>query len=48
MIKFELSKKKVDELINWNWIGIIGGSLSLLIAIYNIHKYYEQLGKKTK
>jgi hypothetical protein len=38
--------KKVEELtewINWNYIGLAAGILSVLVTMYNINQYWKQI-----
>lgn len=40
--------KKVEELtgwVNWNYIGLIAGVLSVVVTLYNINKYWEEIKK---
>lgn len=36
-----LSLKKLEDMVNLNYVGIIAAGLSIIISIYNIKKYYE-------
>lgn len=41
-------KKKIDEMyswVNWNYIGLAAGVLSVIVTIYNINKYWEEIKK---
>jgi hypothetical protein len=43
-------KQKLDELtswMNWNYIGLAAGVLSVIVTVYNINKYWEEI-KKTE
>ena len=44
-------KQKIDELtgwMNWNYIGLVAGVLSVIVTAYNISKYYEEIRKVEK
>ncbi len=41
-------KQKITELegfVNWNYIGLIAGALSLVVTIYNINRYMSEINK---
>jgi len=41
-------KQKINELtgwMNWNYIGLAAGVLSVIVTLYNINKYYEEIRK---
>jgi hypothetical protein len=43
-------KQKLDELtswMNWNYIGLAAGVLSVVVTFYNINKYWGEI-KKTQ
>lgn len=43
-------QKKVNELtewVNWNYLGLAAGILSVIVTIYNINKYWDEI-QKTK
>lgn len=43
--------KKLDELtswVNWNYIGLAAGVLSIVVTMYNINKYWEEIRKVEK
>jgi hypothetical protein len=42
-------KQKADELtslVNWNYIGLVAGVLSIIVTAYNISRYYEEIKNK--
>lgn len=42
--------KKIQDLYGWvnfNYLGLIAGTLSIVVTLYNISKYYEDI-KKTE
>lgn len=44
-------KQKIDELtgwVNWNYIGLVAGVLSVIVTAYNINKYWEEIRKIEK
>jgi hypothetical protein len=41
-------KQKINELtgwMNWNYIGLAAGVLSVVVTLYNINKYYQEIRK---
>jgi len=43
--------KKLDELtswMNWNYVGLAAGVLSVIVTVYNISKYWEEIRKIEK
>lgn len=39
-------KQRVDQLtslVNWNYIGLVAGVLSIIVTAYNISRYYEEI-----
>lgn len=41
-------QKKIDELTGWmnfNYIGLAAGILSVVVTVYNINKYWEEIRK---
>lgn len=43
-------KQKAQELTSWvnfNYIGLVAGVLSVIVTAYNINKYWEEI-KKTR
>jgi len=36
-----VSMSKLKEMVNFNYVGIVAASLSILVAIYNIQQYYK-------
>jgi hypothetical protein len=41
-------KQKIEEMtsiVNWNYIGIAAGVLSIVVAMYNVSRYYEEIRK---
>jgi hypothetical protein len=41
-------KRKIDELtgwMNWNYIGLAAGVLSVIVTVYNINKYWVEINK---
>jgi hypothetical protein len=41
-------KQKLDEMygwVNWNYIGLAAGVLSVVVTLYNINKYWEEIKK---
>lgn len=39
-------KQKVDELTSWvnfNYIGLVAGVLSIVVTVYNINKYWDEI-----
>jgi hypothetical protein len=44
-------RRKIDELtswMNWNYIGLAAGVLSVVVTVYNISKYWEEISKVEK
>ena len=44
-------KQKINELtgwMNWNYIGLAAGVLSVVVTLYNINKYYQEIRKVEK
>jgi len=44
-------KRKIDELtswMNWNYIGFAAGVLSVVVTVYNIGKYWDEIRKVEK
>jgi hypothetical protein len=44
-------KQKITELtsqVNWNYIGLVASVLSIVVTIYNINNYYEEIQKAEK
>ena len=42
-------KQKVNDLegwVNWNYLGLAAGILSVVVTFYNINKYYEEIRKQ--
>lgn len=42
-------KQKVSDLegwVNWNYLGLAAGILSVIVTFYNINQYYEQIRKQ--
>lgn len=40
--------KQINELtgwLNWNYIGLVAGILSIVVTAYNISRYYEEIKK---
>ena len=43
--------KKVEELtgwVNWNYLGLAAGILSVVVTFYNLSKYWEEIQKVEK
>ena len=41
-------KKQVEELTGWvnfNYLGLAAGVLSVIVTLYNINKYWEEIKK---
>ena len=41
-------KQKVDELTSWmnfNYIGLAAGILSIVVTVYNINRYWDEIRK---
>jgi predicted negative regulator of RcsB-dependent stress response len=41
--------KRVDELtqwVNWNYLGLAAGVLSVIVTAYNIHQYWQQIQRE--
>ena len=41
-------KQKLDQIyseVNWNYIGLAAGILSVVVTLYNINKYWEEIKK---
>jgi hypothetical protein len=41
-------KQKLDDMyswVNWNYIGLAAGILSVVVTFYNINKYWEEIKK---
>jgi hypothetical protein len=34
--------------VNWNYIGLVAGVLSVVVTIYNINRYWEEIHKVEK
>jgi hypothetical protein len=44
-------KQKIEELtswMNWNYIGLAAGVLSVVVTVYNISKYWDEIRKVEK
>jgi len=44
-------KQKIEELtswVNWNYLGLAAGVLSVIVTAYNINQYWEQIKKIEK
>jgi hypothetical protein len=44
-------KKQIEELtgwMNWNYIGLAAGVLSVIVTVYNINKYWSEIRKVEK
>jgi len=39
---------QLTEWMNWNYIGLAAGVLSIIVTMYNISKYYEDIRKVEK
>lgn len=37
---------ELNEWINWNYIGLAAGILSVIVTIYNINHYVAEIRKK--
>lgn len=37
--------KKLEDFGFWSWIGMAAGMLSIIVAMYNIKLYYDELKK---
>lgn len=51
MDKGVLMNKQIQELTSWvnfNYIGLIAGVLSVAVTIYNINKYWEEIQKSER
>jgi len=40
-----MSVKKLEEFVNWNWLGLAAGLLSVVVTFYNIKQYTAALRK---
>lgn len=43
--------KKLDEMyswVNWNYMGLAAGILSVVVTLYNINKYWEEIKQVEK
>jgi hypothetical protein len=41
-------KQKVEELtdwVNWNYLGLAAGVLSVIVTVYNINRYWDEIRK---
>ena len=39
-------KQQIDELtgwVNWNYLGLAAGILSVIVTMYNINEYWKQI-----
>lgn len=41
-------KSQLDEYVNWNYIGLVAGILSVAVTLYNISGYWAQLETQKK
>lgn len=41
-VELKKSAIEIQSLINWNYIGIAAGILSVVVAIYNINEYIQK------
>lgn len=41
-------KQKMDETLNWNYIGLAAGLLSVVVTFYNISNYWNEIKKVEK
>ncbi len=48
MARYELSVKRMEQFVNWNWIGLIAAGLSVLVTAYNIKQYTDALRRGEK
>jgi len=39
-------QERIVEHINWNYIGIVAGIMSVIVAFYNIFEYTKKLKEK--
>lgn len=39
-------REKLDEWVNWNYIGLIAGVLSVAVTLWNISNYYDEIKKQ--
>lgn len=37
--------KELTEWVNWNYLGLAAGVLSVIVTMYNINRYWEQIQK---
>lgn len=33
------------QYVNWNYVGLVAGVLTVMVTIYNINNYYENIKK---
>ena len=38
----------LTDRVNWNYIGLVAGVLSVIVTVYNINKYWEEISKVEK
>ena len=41
-------KAQLDEWINWNYLGLAAGILSVIVTFYNINRYYDEIKKQER
>lgn len=42
-------RQKISELegfVNWNYLGLAAGILSVIVTLYNVNRYYEEIKKQ--
>lgn len=42
-----LKAKEIESYVNWNYIGLTAGLLSVIVAVYNMNSYYKKLKEKS-
>lgn len=45
MLSFQM-RNQLDEWLNWNYVGLIAGVLSVAVTLWNISNYYNAIKKQ--
>ena len=40
--------QELEQRINWNWIGLMAGALSVIVTFYNIKQYTSAIKRGEK
>ena len=44
----QVSLKKMEQFVNWNWIELFAAGLSVMVTVYNIKQYTAAIRKGEK